>query len=528
VPGNKVFPAGSLILPEARHLNVRRLIVSHRTRALFLFPIILSFLFINPFQSELSMLPFFGEGNSSMPPAAQPLPDISFSRPPAYVRTDPGFGGLAETEASSNVPVPDELLEAGTVHNSIPGGINSPAEAKLAPAPAPDPQVVAEQVKIFEELWGTVQEQYLYEDFNGLDWEEVHNEYTVRIQAGLEADEFYLAMDEMIIRLGDDHSKYLSPQQVAAEQAKYAGKQDYAGIGILLAPVKEHQQATVVLTFPGGPAEKAGIKPRDSIYAVDGKPILDSDGALKDLIRGPEGTRVKLTVGTPGEDPREVHLTRRRINGPLPVPYTVMNTKQGQRIGYVFLVTFADSTISGQIENAIEEMNREAPLDGLILDNRQNEGGASTVLTETLGFFTGGLLGHFISRQEETALEVDRRHIFNSQDLPLVVLVGQHTFSYGEIFAGILQDIGRAFLIGETTQGNVETLTGFNFADGSRAWIAYKSFRPLNQPQKDWEATGIVPDLNVQANWYDHSLEDDPVILSSLEYLDNQVEDTSE
>jgi carboxyl-terminal processing protease len=507
---------------------LRRLTVSHRIRALFLFPIILTFLLINSFDTELSSLPFLGGGNSSTPKAAQPLPDISFSKPTANVQTNPGAWGSLDTGASSNEPVPEQLVQAGTGHNSIPGGVNSPAEAKSARAPAPDPQVVAEQVRIFEELWGTVQEQYLYEDFNGLDWEEVHNEYTRRIQSGLEADQFYLAMDEMIIRLGDDHSKYLSPQQVAAEQAKYAGKQDYAGIGILLAPVPEHQQATVVLTFPGGPAEKAGIKPRDSIYVVEGKPILDSDGVLRDLIRGPEGTRVKLTVGTPGEDPREVNLTRRRISGPLPVPYTVMNTDQGQRIGYVFLVTFADSTISGQIETALEAMNREAPLDGLILDNRQNEGGASTMLTETLGFFTGGLLGHFISRQEETALEVDSRDISNSQNLPLVVLVGRHTFSYGEIFAGILQDIGRAFLIGETTQGNVETLTGFNFADGSRAWIAYKSFRPLNQPQKDWEASGIVPDLNVQANWYDHSLEDDPVILSSLEYLDNQVEDTSE
>jgi carboxyl-terminal processing protease len=500
--------------------------VSHRIRALFLFPIIFTFLFLNSFISELSTLPFLGGGNP--PTDAQELPDISFSRPPADVQTDPGSGYLQETEASSHEPVPDERMEAGTGHNSIPAGANSPAEVKLARVSAPDPQLVAQQVRIFEELWGTVQEQYLYEDFNGLDWEEVHNEYTGRIQAGLEPEEFYLAMDEMIIRLGDDHSKYLSPQQVVAEQAKYAGKQDYAGIGILLAPVQEHQQASVVLTFPGGPAEIAGLKPRDSIYAVDGKPILDRDGALKDLIRGPEGTHVKLTVGSPGEDTREVYLTRRRINGPLPVPYTVMNTERGQRIGYVFLVTFADSTVSGQIENAIEAMNREAPLDGLILDNRQNEGGASTVLTETLGFFTGGLLGHFISRQEETALEVDRRDISNSQDLPLVVLVGRHTFSYGEIFAGILQDIGRAFLIGETTQGNVETLTGFNLADGSRAWIAYRSFRPLNQPQKDWEASGIVPDLNVQANWYDHSLDDDPVILSSLEYLDNRLGDNSE
>jgi len=49
-----------------------------------------------------------------------------------------------------------------------------------------------------------------------------------------------------------------------------------------------------------------------------------------------------------------------------------------------------------------------------------------------------------------------------SQQIPLVVLIGQATASYGEVFAGVLKDIGRAYLIGETTDGNVETLWGYD------------------------------------------------------------------
>lgn len=492
--------------------------MSHRPRALFLFPIFLIILFVNSFLPDWVKWLHLEEAATTTSTAVTQLPDINFSRQPAYIYPDPGTWNIPQAEAPSNARLEgSEAKEQDAVEEANESFV---VEAR----PAPDAQVVAAQLKIFEELWGTVREQYLYEDFNGLDWDDVHDEYAVRIESGLEADEFYVAMDEMIFRLGDDHSRYLNPQQVADEQAKYAGKQDYAGIGIILAPVSEHNHATVVLTFPGGPADNSGIKARDSIYQVDGKPILDNAGSLKDLIRGPEGTRVKLTVASPGEEQREISVTRRRINGPLPVPYSVMNTPEGKRIGYIFLVTFADSTISEQVGNAIQEMSEESPLDGLILDNRQNEGGASTVLTETLGFFTGGLLGHFISRQEEAPLEVESRDIYNSQHLPLVVLVGRHTFSYGEVFSGILQDIGRAFLIGDITQGNVETLTGFNFEDGSRAWIAYKSFRPLNNPDGDWEASGIVPDLRIQANWYEHTLENDPLILSSLEYLDSPAE----
>jgi carboxyl-terminal processing protease len=490
--------------------------VSHRTHALFLFPVFLIVLVLNTSLQEWVIVPFPKESTTPSPEAVTPLPDIDFSRQPAYSYPDPGTWNIPRVEA----PTMAQLKEAEG--GMQPSTVQAEAALLSEASTAPDAQVVIAQMKVFDELWRTVREQYLYEDFNGLDWDKVYDEYASQIESGLQADDFYLAMDEMIVGLGDDHSRYLNPQQVAEEQAKYAGKQDYAGIGIILAPVQERRQATVVLTFPGGPADKAGIKARDSILKVDGKPILDSTGSLKDLIRGPESTRVKLIVISPGEQQREVTVTRRRINGPLPVPYAVMKTPHGQRIGYIFLVTFADSTVSQQVSKAIQEMNEEAPLDGLILDNRQNEGGASTVLTETLGYFTGGLLGHFISRQEEVPLEVVSQDISNSQDLPMVVLVGQHTFSYGEIFAGILQDIGRAFLIGETTQGNVETLTGFNFADGSRAWIAYRSFRPLNNPEGDWEASGIVPDLNIRANWYEHTLESDPLILSSLDYLDQK------
>jgi carboxyl-terminal processing protease len=494
---------------------LRSFTVSHRTRALFLFPVILIILVVSSPHPDWGPLLFERE-EPPAPTEITQLPEINFSRQPAYIHPYPGTRNIPQAEAPSVAQA--EETQAEEQADTAQGKDSLVVEAR----PALDAQVIAEQSKIFEELWGTVQEQYLYEDFNGLDWDAVHSEYTRRIDSGLQADEFYLAMDEMIARLGDDHSRYLNPEQVAGEQAKYAGKQDYAGIGIILAPVQEGRYASVVLTFPGGPADKAGIKARDSITLVDGAPILDSTGCLKDLIRGPEGTRVRLAVRSPGEGQREVSVIRHRINGPLPVPYSVMSTPGGQRVGYIFLVTFADSTIGEQMEQAIQEMNEEAPLDGLILDNRQNEGGASTVLTDTLGFFTGGLLGHFVSRREEVPFVVESRHISNSQHLPLVVLVGRHTFSYGEVFAGILQDIGRAFLIGETTQGNVETLTGFNLADGSRAWIAYKSFRPINDPEADWEASGVVPDLKIQANWYEHSFENDPLILSSLDYLDSQ------
>jgi C-terminal processing protease CtpA/Prc len=111
--------------------------------------------------------------------------------------------------------------------------------------------------------------------------------------------------------------------------------------------------------------------------------------------------------------------------------------------------------------------------------------------------------------------------INGSQQMLLVVLVGLDTVSYGEVFAGVLKDIGQAYIIGETTGGNVETLWGYDFEDGSRAWIAHDSFRPLEHPEQNWEVSGIIPDQNVLAHWDEYTTEDDPLVIAALNHFDN-------
>jgi len=385
--------------------------------------------------------------------------------------------------------------------------------------PTVSPEVYALQLKVFEELWETVRENYLYTDYNGIDWQATHNEYLQKLGSGLSDDVFYTALQEMVYLLGDDHSVYLSPQDVAEEEAQFSGNQNFVGVGFLLSPVPERQRATVLLTFPGSPAEEGGISSRDSVLAVDGQPVLDENDRIRNIIRGPEGTPVMLTIQTPGGEPRDLTLVRRRITGPIPVPYKVITGPGGQRVGYILLVTLADGTADDQVQAALEAMNAEAHLDGLIIDNRQNEGGTDTVLRGILAYFTGGQLGSFTSRAAERPLHVWPEDVSGSQDLPLVVLVGPNTVSYGEVMSGVLQDSGRAYLIGETTDGNVETLLGYNFSDGSRAWIAHDSFRPQFHPEQDWEKNGIQPDLIVTANWDEFTLETDPVILAATEHL---------
>jgi carboxyl-terminal processing protease len=387
------------------------------------------------------------------------------------------------------------------------------------PSPTPTLLPLNIQLSIFENLWTTVNDTYVYSDFNGLDWNAIHQEYHQKIKAGLTNASFYLAMDELITRLGDDHSYFLDPQQVAQQDAEYQGKHDYVGIGIMVSAVPERQHAVILSVFPGSPAEAAGLQPRDSIISVDGTPILDENGYLRDIVRGPEGTSIDILAQTPGEKPREVHITRHRITGDYPIVYSVITTRESKRIGYIFLDTFMDGTVDEQVAHALQEMSADKPLDGLILDNRMNTGGSSAVLEPVLGYFIGGKLGSFIKRSDQNPLRVKLNDINGSSKLPLVVLVGSETASFGEIFAGILQDTGRAYVIGTTTNGNVEILWGYDFEDGSQLWLANETFRPLNHPEQDWEKTGIIPDLTISGDFDQYSLNNDPPVIAALKYL---------
>ena len=422
--------------------------------------------------------------------------------------------------SSTSVPTDTKIPPTAT---PSPTATPIPATPTATYTYTPRPTASPIHFQILRELWQAVNQNYLYPDFNGLDWDAVLEEYLQRVSQGLSSEEFYLAMDEMLYRLGDDHSVYFSPAQAEEKDAEYAGDYDYDGIGILSTVVPERDLITIIFTFPGSPAEQAGIEWHDNILAVDGHPIVDETGYRRDLLQGPEGSSVELTVRTPGQEPRQVTVQRKSINGPFPVPYQLIISPSGNRIGYILMTTFGDSNTDEQIEKALEELASNGPLDGLILDNRHNSGGSSDVLADTLAYFTNGTVGYFVEQKTERPLQISGQDIFGSQSVPLTVIIGEGTASFGEIFAGLLKDIGRATLIGEQTNGNVEILSIFNFSDGSRAWIAFASFRPLNHPDQDWEQTGISPDLMIPDDWDQATFENDAAIQAALNQFDASI-----
>ena len=409
---------------------------------------------------------------------------------------------------------------------SVPAQMPAEVLAGAAPTPYPPPtpptpsavgaEITARQLRVYRSLWDTANENYIYADFNGHDWKAIGQKYRALVKAGLTDDDFYRVMNDMIAELGDEHSFYESPGEVQETDASYAGNNDYVGIGVLISAVPQARRGVIIFAFPGSPAAEAGLGAHDSILAVNGEPLLDETGGLRDIVRGPEGTSVTLTVQHPGGEPFDAALIRRRITGAAPIDYCLV---PGARLGYLFLPGLDDGTIPEQMRDALAAFAEAGPLDGLVLDNRQNGGGASDILEQVLGLFTSGTVGHFVSRAETRPLEIMGGDVGGSQSVPLVVLVDVDTASFGEVLSGVLQASGRARVVGQTTLGNVEILWGYDFEDGSRAWIAHDTFQPVGLPNGVWEDTGIVPDVFVPTRWDLFTEATDPALAKAVELL---------
>ena len=256
----------------------------------------------------------------------------------------------------------------------------------------------------------------------------------------------------------DPHSNFFDPKQYAALREDQRGK--YYGVGMTVGP--RNNKVIVIAPFVGTPAYRAGIRPGDIIVAVDGKSTDNmSTSDVADLLRGPRGTTVHITIAREGADkPIEFAVVRDEIPR-----YSVdLHFMIRPGIGYMHISSFSETT-EKEVSDALAEMG---DLKGLILDLRQNPGG---LLNEGVGvadkFLHKGQL--IVSHRGRSSPE--KRYVAahgnGGQDYPLVVLVNRGTASAAEIVSGAIQDHDRGLIVGETTFGKGLVQTVYPLAENT-------------------------------------------------------------
>ncbi|PRY64710.1 carboxyl-terminal processing protease [Vreelandella songnenensis] len=295
------------------------------------------------------------------------------------------------------------------------------------------------------------------------------------------------AMRGMLSEL-DPHSAYLDEEEYQSLRESTQG--EFGGIGIEVG--MENGQLMVVTPIDDTPASRAGLLSRDIIIAIDGTPTdsMSLQEAVT-MMRGEPGSELRISVLRSGEEtPRTFTLNREVIRSES-VKHELLETGYG----YLRISQFQSRTPE-QARQAIERMQRDAPLEGLILDLRNNPGG---VLQAAAGvadlFLDSGLIVYTEGRLADTAMSFSASRDTPAGDVPLVVLINSGSASAAEIVAGALQDQRRGVIMGTDSfgKGSVQQIMPLGNGEGLKLTTALY-YTPNG---RSIQAQGIEPDVEV-------------------------------
>jgi len=302
----------------------------------------------------------------------------------------------------------------------------------------------------------------------------------------------YAAIEALLAPIGDPYTRMLRPADYGTLRSNTKGT--VSGVGLQLGLRTSDQKIVVIAPLDASPAAEAGILSGTEVLRVNGLDLESGELGLERtaaLLRGPSGTEVLLTLRSPGRREREVQLKRRQVDL-RPVRFRRLSAG-GHTLGYLRVTQFSEP-VPQQVRDALAELGglgSTLPIDGLILDLRNNSGGLVSA---------GLAVANAFLDAEPIVVTQDRDGISARQQAgpgslyegPMLTLVNGGTASASEILAGALQDSGRSPLVGSRTFGKGLIQTLLSLGDGSG--LAVTVARYLTPSGRDIQNQGIEPD----------------------------------
>jgi carboxyl-terminal processing protease len=275
---------------------------------------------------------------------------------------------------------------------------------------------------------------------------------------------FYTGVIPGMLHALDPHSNFMDAEDFKDMMRKQTSHYYGVGMGIFV----DGPKVVVSEPFPHSPAWNADLRRGDWIYAVDGKETAGKDTAqVADMLRGPRGTQVRVTVKRDGAtDPITMTVTRDAIETSV---VDVSMVKPG--VAYVGVNSFEAGNIQQDVTNGLKGLD-ESKVNSLILDLRGNLGGLVNEAVWLAGRFLRD--SQVIVTQHGRIPGSDETYRAKAKDpkdpalkYPMVVLVNRESASASEIVSGALQDHDRALIMGETTFGKGLVQQQMPLEDGS-------------------------------------------------------------
>ena len=324
--------------------------------------------------------------------------------------------------------------------------------------------------------------EYDYLKFLGESIEKIKTDYVEHV----ENKEIVESAINGILSSLDPHSSFLNAKNL--EDMKIQTKGLFGGLGIEV--TMENGFVKVISPIDDTPAYKAGIKAGDYITHLNKKSVigLTLDQAVGKM-RGPVGSKLKVTIGRANVEPFDITIKRDVIK------ITSVRSRIEKDVGYVRITTFSEQT-NKSTKEAIKKLKKNKNLKGFVLDLRNNPGGLleQAVYVSDL-FLEKGEIVSTRGRDSENPETYKAKPGDVINGLPLVVLINGGSASASEIVAGALQDHKRAIILGTQSfgKGSVQTIIPVNPYGALRMTTA-RYFTPSG---RSIQKKGISPDIVV-------------------------------
>ena len=339
--------------------------------------------------------------------------------------------------------------------------------------------------------------------------------------------EYYLETDSqslttgairgMLGSLNDPYTFYYTQEELQKTQEEDSGM--YHGVGMLLTST-EDGSISVLRVFRDSPAEQAGVQPGDWILAVDGTAVSATDSlGLSEVIsqiRSGDGESVQLQLQRDSET-LEVSI----VFSDVTINYVEYQILDGD-IGYLSLYQFVGNDVEGFSE-ALSAF-READVRGMIVDLRSNPGGYLDDVVEICDMLLPqGLIVYTEDRQ------MRRQEFYADEeywDIPLAVLVNEHSASASEIFAAAIQEAQRGLIVGEKTYGKGVVQTLYTFPEGDGVQLTTSAYYTASGTSI--HGTGVTPDIQAPTtdalvSFYAPDPKNDSQLATALDALRAQI-----
>ena len=298
----------------------------------------------------------------------------------------------------------------------------------------------------------------------------------------------------------DPYSSYMSPEILEEMQTETSG--EFGGLGIEVS--MEAGVVKVISPIDDTPASKAGLKAGDYIVKINDTQVQGKSlSEAVDLMRGPVGSSIELTVRRRGEKKAlTFNITREIIE-----IQSVKSELLEENIGYIRLTSFNENS-SDQIEKQIKKLKKNKNLNSFILDLRNNPGGLLNQAIRISDFFLEN--GEIVSTKSRKKSD-NRKWFAKKGDITdgktLLVLINYGSASASEIVAGALKDHKRAIVVGENSygKGSVQSIIPLKNRGAIRLTVA-KYYLPSG---KSISEVGVRPDIEVNEEGDDFKIRTD-------------------